>query len=36
MAKKWELMGREAGQGGGGGIGNFQDCIWNVNKVNIL
>ena len=27
MAKKWELMGREAGQGGGGGIGNFQDCI---------
>jgi hypothetical protein len=31
--KKWERMGREAGQLEG--IGNFQDSIWNVYKENI-
>jgi hypothetical protein len=32
-AKKWERLGRGAGQGEG--IGNFQDSIWNLNKENI-
>jgi hypothetical protein len=31
--KKWEWVGREAGQGEG--IGDFQDSIWNVNEENI-
>jgi hypothetical protein len=33
-AKKWEWVGRGAGQGEG--IRNFQDSIGNVNKENIF
>jgi hypothetical protein len=31
-AKKWEWVGRGAGQEEG--IGNFRDSIWNVNKIS--
>jgi hypothetical protein len=34
MTKKWEWVGRGAGQGEG--IGNVPGSIWNVNKENIL
>jgi hypothetical protein len=34
-ARKQELVGWGAGQGGMKGIGDFGDSIWNVNEENI-